>query len=297
MKASVIIPVYNDPRIEACILSLLGQDYPKELYEIIVVDNKSDASIQQSIQRFNVKYVLENRKGSYYARNKGLELAQGEIAAFNDADCVADPRWLSGLLEGFKDPEVGGIGGKILKLKPQTWVQANGEDLAEQQLTPQYLPFHDAPYIVTANAAYRMSILRKLGGFDTQFQSGGDVDMAWRVQAKGFKIITTPDAIVYHAARETVRGYFKQFFNYAVGHTLLYRKHCQADRRNLFVNTYPFHGLIVLMFSSLPIMFVRILLGKARTTKKKVHLLNLVKNAAIICGNVYGAIKYRIPYL
>src|SRR5947209_5865547 len=256
MKASVIIPVYNDPRIEACILSLLGQDYPKEWYEVIVADNNSDVSIQQIIQRFNVKYVHENRRGSYFARNKALELAQGEIAAFIDADCVADPHWLSELLKGFKDPEVGGIGGKILKLKPQTWVQANAEDLAEQQVTPQYLPFHDAPYIVTANAAYRMSILRKLEGFDTQFQSGGDVDLAWRVQAKGFKIVTTLDAIVYHAARETVTSYFKQFFNYAVGHTLLYRKHCQTDRWTLFVNIYPFRGLLGLMFSSLPLMFV-----------------------------------------
>ena len=297
MKASVIIPVYNDPRIEACILSLLRQDYPKESYEIIVVDNISDVSIQQIIQRFDVKYVRENRKGSYFARNKGLELAQGEIAAFIDADCVADPHWLSELLEGFKDPEVGGIGGKILKLEPQNWVQANAEDLAEQQLTLQYLPFHEAPYIVTANAAYRMSILRSLEGFDTQFQSGGDVDLAWRVQAKGFKITTTPHALVYHAARETVRGYFKQFFNYALGHTLLYRKHRQTDGWNFFVNVYPFRGLIGLMLSSLPIMFVRILLGKARTTKKKVHLLNLVKYVAIICGNVYGAIKKHVRYL
>ena len=44
MKASVIIPVYNDPRVEACIRSLLEQDYPEELYEIIVVDNNSNDS-------------------------------------------------------------------------------------------------------------------------------------------------------------------------------------------------------------------------------------------------------------
>ncbi len=58
MKASVIIPVYNDPRVRDCILSLLVQDYPKELYEIIVVDNNSNDSTQEVIQRFNVKRVL-----------------------------------------------------------------------------------------------------------------------------------------------------------------------------------------------------------------------------------------------
>ena len=132
MKASVIVPVYNDPRVEACISSLLTQDYPKELYEVIVVDNNSNDTTSEVIQRFNVKYVREDRKGSYFARNKGLEIAKGDVAAFIDADCVAAPHWLSELLRDFKDPHVGGIGGRLLKLEPRTWVQVHAEDLAEQ---------------------------------------------------------------------------------------------------------------------------------------------------------------------
>jgi len=294
VKASVIIPVYNDPRVEACILSLLEQDYPKELYEIIVVDNNSNDSTQEVIQRFNVKYVREDRKGSYSARNKGLEIASGDVAAFIDADCVADPHWLSKLLEGFTDPLVGGIGGRILKLEPQTWVQANAEDLAEQQLAPQYLPFHDAPYIVTANAAYRMTVLRMLQGFDARFQSGGDVDLAWRVQAAGFTIVTAPDAIVYHTARETVKGYFKQYFTYAAWHVLLFKKHRQ--NRGFFTNTYPFSGVGGLLFSVMPSMAMRKLSGKPRAVKKREMYMALVKYVAIICGNLYGAIKYRVLY-
>ena len=294
MKASIIVPVYNDPRVESCILSLLAQDYPKELYEIIVVDNNSNDSTREVIQRFNVKYVRENRKGSYFARNKGLEVASGDVAAFIDADCVADPRWLSELLEGFVDMNVGGIGGRILKLEPQTWVQAHAEDLAEQQLALQYLPFHDAPYIVTANAAYRMSILRLLQGFDAQFQSGGDVDLAWRVHTAGFTIVTTPDAIVYHAARETIKGYFKQFFKYAAGHVLLFKKH--RHNTGSFTNIYPFSGLRGLLFSVMPALFVQKLSGNPRTVKKREVFLRLTKYVAIICGNLYGAIKYRTPY-
>jgi cellulose synthase/poly-beta-1,6-N-acetylglucosamine synthase-like glycosyltransferase len=294
MKVSVIVPVYDDPRIEACILSLLSQDYPKELYEIIVVDNNSNESTREVIQRLDVKYVREVRKGSYFARNAGLEIASGDIAAFIDADCVADSRWLSQLLEGFTDTNVGGIGGRILKLMPQTWVQTYAEDLAEQQLTPQHLPFHDAPYIVTANAAYRMSMLRLLQGFDAQFKSGGDVDLAWRVHKAGFMIVTAHDAIVYHAARETVKGYFKQFFNYAVGHVLLFKKH--SHNRSFFTNTYSFLGLSGLLFSVMPAMFVRKLLNKPRAVNKRAMYIELVKYVAIICGNLYGAVKYRIPY-
>lgn len=294
MKVSVIVPVYNDPRVEDCILSLLSQDYSKDLYEIIVVDNNSNDSTPEVIQRFSVKCLHESRKGSYFARNKGLEVASGEVAVFIDADCVADPHWLSTLLEGFKDSNVGGIGGRILKREPQTWVQAYAEDLAEQQLTPQYLPFHDAPYIVTANAAYRMSVLRMLQGFDARFRSGGDVDLAWRVQAAGFTIVTAPDAIVYHTARETVKSYFKQYFTYAAWHVFLFKKHRQ--NRGFFTNTYPFSGLSGLLFSVMPVMVMRKVSGKPRAVKKRRIYIELVKYVAIICGNLYGAIKYRIPF-
>ena len=294
MKASVIVPVYNDLRVEACILSLLAQDYPKEAYEIIVVDNNSNDLTRKVIQQFDVKYMRENRKGSYFARNKGLEVASGDIAAFIDADCVADSLWLSKLLESFTDSNVGGVGGGILKLEPQTWVQAHTEDLAEQQLVPQYLPFYDAPYIVTANAAYRRSILSLIGGFDVQFQSGGDVDLAWRVHRAGFKIITNPEAITSHAARETVKSYFKQFFNYAVGHVLLFKKY--RHKTGFFINTYPLLGLSSLLFSVIPALFVQKLLGKPRTLKKGKIYIELVKYLAIIAGNLYGAAKYRIPY-
>ena len=54
MKISIIVPVYNDSRVESCIASLLIQDYPKDLYEVIVVDNHSVASISEIIHRFPV---------------------------------------------------------------------------------------------------------------------------------------------------------------------------------------------------------------------------------------------------
>jgi O-antigen biosynthesis protein len=297
VKVSVIIPVYNDSSIESCILSLLIQDYPRELYEIIVVDNNSVALIKEIIRRFPVIYLREERQGSYFARNRGLEFATGDIAAFIDADCIADPAWLSNLVQGFEDQRIGGVGGKILKLCPRTWVQAAAEDLAEQQLSPLSLPFFSASYIVTANAAYRMPILCELGGFDTQFQSGGDVDLAWRVQQSGYRIVTTRDAIVYHDARESLNGYFSQYFSYAVGHTLLFKKHHHVTGHKFFVNTYPIWGLTVLLFSVLPTIFVQKLFHRPRTARLKETLLNFVKYIALVFGNVYGAIKYRIPYL
>jgi glycosyltransferase involved in cell wall biosynthesis len=296
MKISVIIPVYNDLRIRSCITSLLAQDFSEE-YEIIVVDNNSDAAVKESIRGLSVYYVHEEKRGSYFARNCGLQVASGEIVAFIDADCVADAAWLRNLVSHFDEEDVGGIGGKILKPPSQTWVQAAAENLAEQQLTPQSFPFLPYPYIVTANAAYRMSILRKLEGFDTQFQSGGDVDLAQRVQGLEYRIITEPDAIVYHAPRHSFRAYFKQYFTYAVGHTLLFRKYRKIMKMRAFLNIYPLQGLLLFILSG-NILFMLIRgFPRHRKTSQPEEFLKLVKYVALIFGNLYGSLKHRVVFL
>ncbi len=297
MKVSIIIPVYNDPRIKSCITSLLEQDFPGELYEIIVVDNGSDLAIKEIIHNFPVHYVQEARRGSYFARNRGLDIACGEIAAFIDADCVADRAWLRNLVSSFKEENIGGVGGKILKQSAETWVQAAAEDLAEQQLTPQSFPFLPYPYIVTANAAYRMSILRELKGFDTQFQSGGDVDLAQRVQDRKYHVLTMPEAIVYHASRRTLKEYCKQYFGYAVGHTLLFKKYHKTMKMRAFVNTYPLQGLLLLMLNWMnPFVLLKCMSSHMMTSSPK-EFLKLVKYIVLIYGNLYGSVKHRVLFL
>ncbi len=175
-------------------------------------------------------------------------------------------------------------------------MQDAAEDLAEQQVAPQSFPFFPYPYIVTANAAYRMGILHELGGFDTRFQSGGDVDLSGRIQQRGYRIVVAPDAIVYHDARESVKGYFRQYFGYAAGHALLFKKYHHRMGRSMFVNTYPLRGLMVTLCCLLPGPLLR-LFGGPRATKRGSVFLALVKYTALICGNLYGSIKHRILFL
>lgn len=297
MRVSVVVPVYDDPRIELCLSSLLAQEYPEGTYQIIVVDNGSGESIRRIIRRFPVVYVNEERKGPSYARNRGLEVASGDMVAFLDADCVADKYWLNSLVRSFVRSTVGGAGGRILKLQPRTWVEHSAEELNDQQVALQYLPFFPGPWIATGNAAYRMSVLQELGGFDTELQTGEDVDLAWRVWMLGYEIITVPEAIVYHAAKASVGEYFKQYFRYAVGHTLLFKKHRSATGRQIFIDTYPFKGLAKTMGAVLPKRLARWLFGKTSKTEIAAVFLDLVKYTAVMCGDLYGAISHRVPYI
>lgn len=93
---SVIIPVLNDSeRLKLCLEALEHQTYPKKLYEVIVVDNGSDQSIGSVVSKFTqATATAESHPGSYVARNKGILIAQGDIIAFTDADCIPALDWI-----------------------------------------------------------------------------------------------------------------------------------------------------------------------------------------------------------
>jgi glycosyltransferase involved in cell wall biosynthesis len=94
---SVIIPTYNYARyIEECINSALHQTYHD--FEIIIVDDGSTDKTRclvQSIADHRIRYIFQDHRGCYFARNAGLDTAKGNFIAFLDADDVWLPEKLS----------------------------------------------------------------------------------------------------------------------------------------------------------------------------------------------------------
>ena len=87
---SVIIPVFNDPRLEHCLQALSKQTVAHD--EFIVVDNGSDARSVIDTDRFpEVRVIREDRPGSYIARNPGVRAPSGSVIAFTNADCLPEP--------------------------------------------------------------------------------------------------------------------------------------------------------------------------------------------------------------
>ena len=102
MIFSVVVPFFNEePYIEQCAEALLSQDFDKNKYEIIFIDNGSTDGSADMLREFQRIILLrEERKGSCAARNKGLSIAKGNIIAFTDADCIVCRDWLSRIYEG-----------------------------------------------------------------------------------------------------------------------------------------------------------------------------------------------------
>ena len=238
---SVVVPVFNGANtLGACLTALLAQDYPSGRREIIVVDNNSTDATAAVVRAFAVRYVREEQvQSSYAARNRGIREAKGEIIAFTDADCVASPQWLRQGVSGFSDASVGGVAGAIHPLPAQTLAQryASEKGALSQETALRANSFLPAAY--TANAFYRKTVLEQAGFFDPMVKSGGDADLAWRVQERlGLSIAFRPDAVVQHEHRRTVRDLLRQRRNYGYGSVLNYLKHRDRMGRRTLKHAY-----------------------------------------------------------
>ena len=219
-SVSVVIPVYNGERtIRQCLDALLQVSYPQDRLEIIVVDNNSTDGTPDIVAEYPVTLIYErNKQTSYAARNAGIQRAAGDIVAFTDADCVADPGWLEALVQPFTNRSVAGVLGKVASFEPTGLVEAftvKADPLG-------YTELGGLVSMITANVAYRRDVLSKLGGFRSELPTGADIDLGWRVQRMpDAEVEYVPTAIVYHMHRTTLAGLHRQYYRYGYSEILL----------------------------------------------------------------------------
>ncbi len=223
---SIIIPAYNAKRtIGRLLSSLAALDYPRDRYEVVVVDNGSTDGTRAVIEAAGVRCLKERSvQSSYAARNRGVEAARGELVAFVDADCEVPPDWLSRTTPAFADPSIGCVACEIVGPPPVTPLEAY---LAQHHvLSPRQTLRHPfLPYAQTACVIYRRSVFERIGRFEP-WVSSADADFDWRMQQKtALRIHFEASVTVWHYHRSTAWKYFKQRFKWAYGSVVLYRKY------------------------------------------------------------------------
>lgn len=222
VQVSVVVPARNEQaRLEACLDSLLRQDYPNG-YEVIVVDDHSTDGTAAVAARFGVTVLqlADDSAGGAAARNAGVEHARGNVVAFTDADCRPAQDWLRHLLVPFQDPGVGVCGGEVVGRGGSIvarYVEAAGIFRLESRMRAQ--PW---PILVTANVAYRKTVFQVLGLFDASLGGAADMEMSWRVAQDGcFRVVACPTAVVSHLHPSTVGGLYQQWYSYGAGRARL----------------------------------------------------------------------------
>lgn len=298
---SVIVPVLNaSSYIKDCIISLINQDFPKDQYEIIIVDNGSKDNTVNILEKYKeyITILHEPKIGSYIARNAGVNVSKGRIMAFTDADCIAHKDWLKKLYEGFTSEDIGCVVGAIVPYHGKTLVEiySGNKDLLSQKHT---LSSKFLPYGQTANVAFRREVFEKIGDFDQGLMSGGDADIAWRMQiTTNFKLVYNANSIIEHHHRSTFKGLFKQQFRYGLGRILLYKKYdnlmvSKTDTNyDIRYNSFHLMKLVLTLFIFYIRSFKR-LFGFCDKYRLYEPLLSLLYVTGYVLGKMYGWIKYK----
>lgn len=230
---SAVICTYNrEGYLKACIDSALNQTLPQEAYELIVVDNASTDSTKDIcepyLERFNFRYVYEEKQGLSHARNRGMIEAKGAYVGYLDDDAVAMESWLSGVKAAFEEPEESPVwvGGPI-ELQWHTpipdWIDAElCVALGEVALGPEPRFLKPGERLGGGNSFFLTETLRKVGGFDVRLGrqgtcliSGEETALQHVLQSQGGKLFYHPDIHILHDAhpdRIHPKWFYKRYY-------------------------------------------------------------------------------------
>jgi GT2 family glycosyltransferase/sugar lactone lactonase YvrE len=224
-RVSVVVCAYNAAdTLEDNLASLERLTYPN--YEIILVnDGSKDRTKEIAHAHPGVRVIDIPNGGLSAARNVGLAEATGEIVAYTDADTRVDPDWLTFLVQPFLTSNVVGSGGpNVVPADDSPMAQC----IARAPGGPTHVLLDDriAEHVPGCNMAFRRDALLAIGGFNPVYlRAGDDVDVCWRLQARGWKIGFAAAALVWHHHRSTVKAYWRQQVGYGEGETWLMAHH------------------------------------------------------------------------
>lgn len=235
---SVIIPTYNDwERLLNCIEALELQNFARDRFEVLVVNNAKTAEIPSgySIPDF-VKVLHEPVPGSYMARNFGAKKARGKILAFTDSDCLPEPDWLKNAAQQFTENRRDLIGGKINLYK-----EVDGSQIA--YIFEKHTAFQQQNTVpegnsVTANLFVKKTVYERLGDFDGTMKSGGDWEFTGRAVNNGYVLEYSNNVVVKHPARRSLGEIFSKQRRFAAWGLLNLKKKYGYSTPRIILSTF-----------------------------------------------------------
>lgn len=209
-KATIAICTYNRSRLlQLCIDSIDKLEYPREEFEVLVVDNNSTddtanfcREISSKYPQLNFRYVLETQQGVGHTRTRGAKEAKGELVAYIDDDCLAYRDWLKNIVEFYnKHEEAMSTGGKIVPkyLVPVAdwfgkyfWGLVGLYDQGNRIFQMKGIRYPSG-----ANMHFRKAAFEKYGYFDGNLGRSGKSLMAGEEKAMYLKLINNNEKVYY----------------------------------------------------------------------------------------------------
>lgn len=250
---SVILCTYNRARYVYNILkSIAENDFPRDRYEILLIDNNSTDETVGECDRFRkdypdvcFRYFLETQQGLSYARNCGIRNATGDLLIYVDDDARACKDFLRTYEEFFsRMPAAEGAGGPVIPeyedCSEPDWMSHYTRQLVTGSLDlgDKERVFPRGKYPIGCNSAFRKEIFDRVGLFDVNLGRKGnsligaeEKDLFDKMTTQGMQFYYLPGAVLYHqiSARKLTPEYFAGL-TYGIGVSERYRTQ-QISRR------------------------------------------------------------------
>ena len=329
-SVTIIVPVRNgEQTIQSLLESIQKLEFDRNRIEVIVVDGNSNDKTREIVKNYPVKLVIETQEGLNLARNVGIKSSNGEIIAFTDSDCIVPKNWITTIVENFKDPKVGCVGGSAKALSADFISQYADNSIVrlmpfftKREELEKVKPFFRHP--AGCNMAFRRKIAEEVGYFDENIQFGFDeVEFADRICRAGYTMVLDPKVIVWHKHRSTLSQFLTQNFRYGKGSGLVLKRNKLNDSVSqwsflgvigfiswllivgfltfmIFTTTSHFYPWMLFGFTGLPlIILASVYMYRAVQNKKFARIIiypfiDFFRTLSFCCGQLYQFLK-RIP--
>ena len=278
---SIIIPTYNRPNSLAhCLQAFTQLNYPRDRFEVIVVDDGSEMSMQPIVDPFeddlHLRLIQQVNSGPAAARNQGAAKARGQYLVFTDDDCCPGPDWLTALAQQFAVLPNALLGGQTLNE-----LANNPFSVASQMLVDYLYRYynakpHKARFFTSNNMALPTHLFQALGGFDAAFPraAGEDRDLCDRWLEQGYPMQYVPKARISHAHALNLGSFWRQHFNYGQGAFSFHQRRAQRGGMPIQVEPFAFYRQLL----TYPLIFAPLKLGIL------ISILLLISQVANIVG-------------
>jgi len=252
-SVTFLVPAFNEEKnIENCLNHLLNLDYPKNKMKIIVINDGSTDRTVEIVKKFKGVILLNKkiRGGKADALNYAIKFVDTDLIACMDADSFAAENYLKRIVGYFNDNGVSAITSAI-KVKNLNTIYGKIQwvEYLVSIVFRKLFAVLDCQFVVPgAGGIYRTSVIKEIGGFDPKSLTE-DMEIALRMQSRGYKIESSLDSYVYTECPTNFKGLFKQRMRWYRGYLENFKKYFY-----LFLN--PKYGNLGMFFMPMTIVWI-----------------------------------------
>jgi succinoglycan biosynthesis protein ExoA len=294
---SVVLPVYNEERhIEACLASVLGQDYPADRYEVLVADGGSSDHTRDIVERVgagrDVRIIDNPGRLQAAGLNLAIRASRGSVIARQDGHAEWQPSHLRAAVELIRSSGADNVGG----LQDAHGESPMGRAIACAMHSPFGVGGARFRYSSRPESArtaflgvFRRAAFERVGLFNEAFPPHEDYELNQRIRDSGGVILFSPDIRTRYHARESLRALARQYFLYGRAKVRVARTNHRVLR--------PYHLVAPLALVALPTLAFTARHGRPRIVALALALYASASlEQTLRCGSGEpAAVLVRIP--